>query len=43
MAISLHYAIRVSRLTSQLKYLAQKVALLEHATRERVLDEASTR
>ncbi|MEB3187519.1 MAG: DUF2304 domain-containing protein [bacterium] len=43
MAISLHYAIRVSRLTSQLKNLAQKVALLEHATRDRVLDEASTR
>jgi hypothetical protein len=33
MGISLHYAIRVSRLTTQLKNLAQQVALLEHSTR----------
>lgn len=29
MAISLHYAVRVSRMTTQLKNLAQKIALLE--------------
>lgn len=29
MAISLHYAVRVSRMTTQMKNLAQKLALLE--------------
>lgn len=33
-AISLHYAVRVSRMTSQLKNLAQKIALLEGELRE---------
>lgn len=43
MSISLHYAIRVSRLTTQLKNLAQQVALIENATRAQAPQDPASR